>query len=130
MRRTLKSMLLDSVADSKHNTNNPHKYPSQILCLGNTIVFTDQCEGAIRSGKLSSFLTNLKEDLDVYTNQRMQESNSNNSSSDNKVLELKLKDLILDVIHHIEVVEYLIARNVREILDWNWQKQLRYTYFI
>lgn len=40
-------------------------------------------------------------------------------------LELKLKALQLDTIHHIQVLEELIEMNVTKVSDWNWQKQLR-----
>ena len=52
------------------------------------------------------------------------DADSNNSNS--KVLELKLKALILDTIHHISIVEKLIEASVRSIDDWLWKKQLRY----
>jgi len=46
--------------------------------------------------------------------------------SEAQVLDLKLKSLILDVIHNIDVVEQLIKSEVRNTADWSWQKQLRY----
>ena len=42
------------------------------------------------------------------------------------MLDLKLKSLILDVIHNIDVVDQLTSANVRSVDDWAWQKQLRY----
>ena len=42
------------------------------------------------------------------------------------MLELKLKALILDTIHHISIVEKLIDSKVRSIDDWLWKKQLRF----
>ena len=44
----------------------------------------------------------------------------------NQVLDLKLKALILDTIHHIDVVRTLDSSGVRGAEDWLWQKQLRY----
>ena len=43
-----------------------------------------------------------------------------------RVLRLKLKALILDVIHMIEVVDALIAADTAALTEWMWQKQLRY----
>lgn len=120
MQCTLKSLLLESIADANHNTNDPHKYPSQILCLSNSIVFTNRCEESILTNRLPNLLKNLKDDLEMYTIQRIQESNSNE-----RILELKLKDIILDIIHNIEVIENLIRHKVIKITDWYWQKQLR-----
>lgn len=48
-----------------------------------------------------------------------QEDNSN-------ILELKLKSLLLDTIHHINVIEELIDDNVTKTSDWTWQKQVRF----
>jgi dynein heavy chain 2 len=39
---------------------------------------------------------------------------------------LKLKALILDLIHNIDVLGQLIEKGVRGLQDWYWQKQLRY----
>lgn len=126
MRLTLKSMLVDSVSNAKQNTQNSsylNKCPSQIVCLSNAVVFTEECEGAIRAGKLVAYLTSLKGTLDAYTRQCSHDPELSDGAE--KVLQLKVKALILDVIHHIEVVEYLIAANVRHISDWHWHKQLR-----
>jgi dynein heavy chain 2 len=41
------------------------------------------------------------------------------------VLELKLKALILDTIHNMDVVQYLMATGAKAVTDWMWQKQLR-----
>lgn len=59
-----------------------------------------------------------------------QDSNVNTTSEDsgNNVLNLKLKALMLDTIHHINVIEELINFNVTNLQDWHWQKQLRYIY--
>ena len=43
-----------------------------------------------------------------------------------KVLDLKLKALILDVIHNIDVTDQLISNGVKVISEWEWQKQLRF----
>lgn len=42
------------------------------------------------------------------------------------VLELKLKALILDTIHAIDVVQQLIKHGVKSADEWMWQKQLRF----
>jgi len=42
------------------------------------------------------------------------------------ILELKLKALILDIIHNIDVVKQLNQAQVRNVEDWAWKKQLRF----
>ena len=43
-----------------------------------------------------------------------------------QVLELKLKALVLDTIHNMDVLDALEAGGVTSVGDWLWQKQLRY----
>jgi dynein heavy chain 2, cytosolic len=38
----------------------------------------------------------------------------------------KLKALILDIIHNIEVVDLLIEKGTNDPADWSWHKQLKY----
>lgn len=42
------------------------------------------------------------------------------------VLELKLKALILDIIHNIDVVKQLNQAQVHSVEAWAWKKQLRF----
>ena len=42
------------------------------------------------------------------------------------VMELKLKALILDTVHSIEVLKTLISEGVTDVSSWHWQKQLRF----
>ena len=44
---------------------------------------------------------------------------------DSKVLELKLKALILETLHYIDIVRTLIEGKVTALDHWLWQKQLR-----
>lgn len=84
--------------------------------------FTDHCEAAIVEGSLNDFLMELEAQLEGYTNVDLGSSDS----AEAKVLELKLKALVLDTIHNIEVVRLLIAEQVKTKDNWLWQKQLRY----
>ena len=45
---------------------------------------------------------------------------------DSKVLELKLKALILETLHYIDIVESLSEGRVRSTDHWLWKKQLRW----
>lgn len=42
------------------------------------------------------------------------------------ILGLKLKALILDIIHNIDVVKQLNQAEVHSVEDWAWKKQLRF----
>ena len=43
-----------------------------------------------------------------------------------RVLELKLKALIMDCIHLIDMVQQLLAADTRSTQEWQWQKQIRW----
>ena len=69
-----------------------------------SIEFTKNCEKAIKTNHLNGFLRDLKEQLNSYTSVDL------NDDEFSTVLELKLKALILDTIHYIQVVEDLIGK--------------------
>ena len=97
------------------------EYPSQVLCLAEQILFTRDCYTAISSdprslGKLKSELTAK---LGQYTSIDV---------SNEKVLQLKIQALILDVIHNLDVIEDLMGNKVKSLDDWFWLKQLRYAH--
>ena len=48
------------------------------------------------------------------------------SSPSSHVLGLKLKSLILDTIHSIDIVSSLIHGDVKSVGQWLWKKQLRH----
>lgn len=49
-----------------------------------------------------------------------------NLPTESGVLELKLKALILDIIHNIDVVKQLNQVQVHTTEDWAWKKQVRF----
>ena len=89
----------------------------QILCLSESVTFTERCEEALKTSSLTNLILEMKKQLESYTSVDVQGAN---------VLELKLKALIMDTIHNIEVVEMLSDLQVAAASDWKWQKQLRY----
>ena len=91
------------------------------------IHFTESCEEAIRQHDLSGFVRRLKSQLESYTSVSVSDTDAETGQVDTgvHVLELKLKALILDTIHNIEVVEQLNTSSLTDVADWQWQKQLR-----
>lgn len=61
--------------------------------------------------------------LESYTSVDLGEVGADDEA---QVLDLKLKALILDTIHNMDVIHYLLKANVRNTGEWVWQKQLRY----
>jgi dynein heavy chain 2 len=68
MKETLKHLLLDCLSDiQKSNSGaDPLKYPSQILCLAESITFTERCEKAIDSNNMENLLSSLKVQSFMY----------------------------------------------------------------
>lgn len=58
MQTTLKALLVER--QNEKQTPDPEKYPSQILCLAENIIFTSKCEQAISNLSLSSLLSKYK----------------------------------------------------------------------
>lgn len=123
MKNTLKKSLSLCLNESRNNDGeiDPLKYSSQILCLTEAIQFSVNCEKAIKEGKLGKYLNELQSKLDSYTSTDLGVADENT-----KVLHLKLKALILDLIHYIDVVHILVDNNVTSPEHWLWQKQLRF----
>ncbi|CAI4230143.1 unnamed protein product [Auanema sp. JU1783] len=114
MRQTLQSLTVQAVRDS---TLDPGQYPSQVLCLAESIRFCSNVEKVLETTKdLSSLRKAMQTQLEGYTSTKVA----------NKVLELKLKSLILDLIHNIDVVDQLITLQSNDINSWTWQRQLRF----
>lgn len=69
MKRTLQELLVECVNDGRKKGGgvNPVCYPSQVLCLGEQILFTERCEQAIQRSSLTELLIELEAQLDSYT---------------------------------------------------------------
>ncbi|XP_073414467.1 cytoplasmic dynein 2 heavy chain 1 isoform X2 [Dendrobates tinctorius] len=123
MKSTLQTLLVECVAAGKksHGTIDPLRFPSQILCLAEQIQFTEDVENAIRGCNLHEVEIELTAKLEHYTG-----IDDTSGEADGEILELKLKALILDVIHNIDVVKQLIQAQIHSVDDWAWKKQLRF----
>ena len=69
MKHTLQQLLVECVRDGRASNGgiDPNKYPSQVLCLAEQILFTERCEQAIESRTLSELLIEMESQLDSYT---------------------------------------------------------------
>ncbi|KAM8977653.1 cytoplasmic dynein 2 heavy chain 1 [Pelodytes ibericus] len=120
MKETLQVLLVECVTVGRKSQGNidPLHFPSQILCLAEQIQFTEDVENAIRHGSLHEVELDLTSKLEHYT--------SIDDTGGTEILELKLKALILDIIHNIDIVKTLNTAQVRSTEDWVWRKQLRF----
>jgi dynein heavy chain 2, cytosolic len=90
--------------------------PSQLCSLSEVIVFSENCVKALESGGLNKLKTDLQKKLSDLSTSRQ---------SDNLIL-IKVKSLILDLIHNIEVVDVLIQSKASNVHDWEWHRQLKF----
>ena len=120
MHDTLAKLLVDCV---KSGESDLRKYPSQVLCLAEQICFTKLVDEAIAPGAgdpvgaLEHVKARLQEQLASYTAHDL---------SSEPLLQLKVKALVLDLIHHMDVIDQLLTANVKHKGQWQWQKQLRF----
>lgn len=107
MKNTLKNLLVQCMKVQKLDLN---KFPSQILCAAEAIHFTQQCEAAIQDGKLEGLMKDLRAQLQKYEKKKphlflccilMCCRYTSYDVTDDVVLNLKLKALVLDIIHNI-----------------------------
>ena len=115
MRTTLAGLLSACISSTKFDWS----YPSQVLCLAQCIKFTDDCEAAIQEGQkaLEQLRKAQKETLQRFTSHDL---------SNEPLLHLKLKAIVLDVVHNIDVVDQLMDKRTSKLSAWQWKKQLRY----
>ncbi|EPY79965.1 hypothetical protein CB1_000877044, partial [Camelus ferus] len=126
MKRTLKELLTECVTTGRSSQGaiDPSFFPSQILCLAEQIKFTEDVENAIKDHSLHQIETQLVNKLEHYTN--IDTSSEDPGNIESGILELKLKALILDIIHNIDVVKQLNQVQVHTTEDWAWKKQVRF----
>lgn len=94
-------------------------FPSQVLCHAQQVKFTDEAEAAIEEG--GSALKKLREALSGYLR-----GLTSHDLSGEPLIQLKMKSLVLDVVHQIDVTDLLIKKKIERLSNWTWHKQLRY----
>lgn len=96
-----------------------YSHPPQVLCLAEEIRFSTDVEAALSAGggsKLDGVLNSQNDQLKAFTESHVEDF----------VLSLKLKALVLDLIHRVDVVEQLIKEKAANANCWTWQRQLRF----
>ena len=91
--------------------------PSQICSLAEMVNFCGKCSKAISSNGLGALKQQLDSKLATFTSIRAQ----------NPLVLLKIKSLVLDLIHNLETVTTLQKQSVSTTTDWHWHRQLKFT---
>ncbi|KAI8925894.1 dynein heavy chain and region D6 of dynein motor-domain-containing protein [Entophlyctis helioformis] len=122
MKATLKALLDECLV-----MTDIFKYPSQLIGLAEYLHFTSNVEQVIQTGSgiegFERLEKELRADLDKYTSFA---TATIADKVERTVVELKIKSLILDIIHFIDVVGQLKAANPSSLTDWVWRRQLRF----
>ncbi|KAJ3416777.1 Cytoplasmic dynein 2 heavy chain 1 [Chytridiales sp. JEL 0842] len=118
MKHTLQSLLQECLKE-----NDIINFPSQILTLSEYILFTEKCEAALNSNGLAKIAKEYKDKLDKLTSF---DCSSVEDNTERHVLEMKIKSLVLDCIHFIDVIKQLQDSKAVSINDWAWLRQLRF----
>ncbi|XP_055390537.1 cytoplasmic dynein 2 heavy chain 1 [Condylostylus longicornis] len=95
-----------------------NKYPVQVLSTTRAILFTKQTEKAIMSMSLNNSLKSLKEEVTKLVQIK--------NTTKIRLVHLKAKDILLDLVHYINIVEELKNKNVTNLNDWEWLQQLKF----
>lgn len=94
-------------------------YCSQVICLFNELTFNAKASAAIGRGR--GELEKLKEEMQGLLSALTRKCHESKS----ELVLAKIKSLILDLIHQISIVEFLIANGVSGTSEWGWSKQLK-----
>ncbi|KAF1331188.1 Dynein heavy chain, partial [Globisporangium splendens] len=113
MRRTIRVLIAQCVASKAPDYQ---EFPSQVLCVAEQIRFCEQAETGIKNGTIGDLKRSLQDTLRELTSLDL---------STELLMSLKVKALVLDLVHHIDVCDQLLATNCWSTTDWIWQKQLR-----
>lgn len=93
-------------------------YPIQVLCTAKALSFTKLTEKSITSMTLQSHLKGVKNEIDLYSAMLVEATDT--------LFCLKIRSILIDLVHHASIVEQLLANNVTNIQDWCWLQQIKY----
>ncbi|BFF95328.1 cytoplasmic dynein 2 heavy chain 1 [Drosophila madeirensis] len=124
VQETLRAQIHECYSKTNANSDNLseqllRKYVSQVLATARALHFTRQAEQAIGGMALAKLQQQLKAEIaHLAAMKQRAESGS--------LMSLKLRALLLDLVHYAGVVEQLQRHNVMHVTDWHWLCQLRY----
>lgn len=121
--KQIKTTLIDAVAKccqtEQFTIDVIKSYPEQVICLARSIQFTKQTEKAITAMNLQTHLKSIKSEIVYYT------ANTETADADN-LTKIKVRSVLLDLVHQATIVQQLIDENVTNVLDWGWVQQLKF----
>ena len=112
----MKATLKSSVAACLKVGSKLDDFPSQVLQIAENVKFANFAEVGIADGSLQEIHDQLSQLLKQYTS----------LENPTQLVSLKVKALILDLVHNMDVLDQLQRADCRATSDWAWYKQLRY----
>lgn len=118
----IKVTLIDSIAKccqtDRFTIDVLKAYPEQVICLARSIQFTKQTEKAISAMNLQTHLKTIKKEIVHYT--------TNVPKDVDHLTKIKVRSILLDLVHQATIVQQLIDENVTNVLDWGWVQQMKF----
>ncbi|XP_059611101.1 cytoplasmic dynein 2 heavy chain 1 [Phlebotomus argentipes] len=93
-------------------------FPIQVLTLARAINFTRATEKAITSMSIGNLLKSTRADIERFTLLA--------GKTQSSLTQLKIRSLLVDLVHHATILEDLQRNNVTNIQDWMWLQQLKF----
>lgn len=115
---TLSNLIVRCCQTDKFTIDVIKSYPEQVICLVRSIQFTKQTEKAISAMNLQVHLKSIKNDIVYYT--------TNISKDLDALTKIKVRSILMDLVHQATIVQQLIDDNVTNILDWGWVQQMKF----
>lgn len=119
MKISLRTCIMECLRNGTSNNRDSLEYPTQVLCLVQSIQFTDTAEKAITGRSLHILLDNVRKELESYIKADV-------AGAEELAERSKLQALILQCNNHLDILHELIQGSVSSLDHWIWQKQLRY----
>lgn len=118
IKQTLIATIVSCCQQEQFTLEMIEKYPEQVLCVSRAIKFTKQTEKAITTMNLQSHLKSIKNEIQIYT--------ENVPSGIDYLTKIKVRSILLDLVHHATIVQQLIDENVTNPQDWCWLQQMKF----
>lgn len=93
------------------------KFPAQVLYLAKAIHFTKTTEKAIATASLQRQLKILQDEIEYFTSK---------FSNTTHLTQIKVRGLLLDLVHYVSIVQQLMNDSVTNVQDWGWMQQIRF----
>lgn len=93
-------------------------FPEQVICVSRSIQFTKQTEKSISAMNLQLHLKAIKSEIAYYTTKTPKDADS--------LMKIKVRSILLDLVHQSTIVQHLIDENVTNVMDWGWNKQMKF----